>query len=131
VSGRYTAGAEPRDLRARRTLKEIARAELQNRERIVMTDLDEFNRQQSLGNFPPNRRWQRVEGIVHQPRSKPGAKDLVSIGGRDHRGEEVSFWTDLPNAMYLLNMLTQIQRETGARVPSTLPDIAEPYDGRA
>jgi hypothetical protein len=93
-------------------------------------DVDEFNRQQSLRQFPPERRWETVEGALLQPRSKRDSLPLVSIAGRDHKGAEVTFWIDPPNAMYLLNFLAHIQRETGATVPSAPPKASEPFDGR-
>ena len=91
-------------------------------------DMHEYNRNARLANFPPNKRWSRVEGILIQPLSTPG-ECLVSIGGRDHTGAEVNFWTDIHHAMYLLNMLAQIQRETRAEVPSECPPDCKPYDG--
>lgn len=95
-----------------------------------MTSFEELNRKQSLLNFPSDKRWQNVEGVLLQPRSSDAAP-LISIGGRDHTGAEVEFWTDLPNAMYLLSMLAAIQKQTGARVPSVQPPQCGEYDGIA
>jgi hypothetical protein len=93
-----------------------------------MQTLDEFNRNQRLANFPPDKRWARVEGVLPQQLSKPG-EWLISIGGRDHTGAEVRFWTDIRHAMYLMNLLAHVQRESGARVPSECPPDCKPYDG--
>lgn len=94
-------------------------------------DIEEYNRRAHLANFPPEERWERVEGALYQPRSRPDAPPLVSINGRDHTGAEVRFWTDLPNAMHLLHHLAQIQRSTHAQVPSNPPPACEPFDGNA
>ena len=92
-------------------------------------DLNELNRRQQLANFPPGKRWAKVEGVLFQPRTNADQPPLVSIGGRDHTGAEVSFWTDLPNAMYLMNMLSQIRHEHNSSVPSRQPPDCKPYDG--
>ena len=91
-------------------------------------NLDELNRGQRLANFPPDKRWETVEGIYFQPLSSHEG-GVLAIGGRDHTGAEVRFWTNLPNAMYLLNMLAQFQKDTLAQVPSNPPAACKPYDG--
>lgn len=87
--------------------------------------MDDYNRNSFLSNFPPDLRWERVEGLLFQEGSTP-EDSLVGIGGRDHRGEEVRFWTNLPNAMYLMNLLYQIQRQLNADVPSS-PSPCKPH----
>jgi len=61
--------------------------------------MEELNRRQSLSNFLPDKRWEKVEGVLTQPRSNKDLPSLIKIGGRDHTGKDVGFWTDLPNAM--------------------------------
>lgn len=93
-----------------------------------MTSLEELNRGQRLANSPSELQWTKVEGVSFRPSSNhPGG--VLSIAGRDHSGAEVKFWTDLPNAMYLMNMLANIQRDVQAPVPSTQPAPCAPYDG--
>jgi hypothetical protein len=41
----------------------------------------------------------------------------------------VTFWTDLPNAMYLMNLLSQLQHDRHCSVPSRPPARCESYDG--
>jgi hypothetical protein len=94
-------------------------------------DTNEFNRQQSLRNFPPEQRWAQITGIVVQPRTDVSKPPLVSIAGLDQNGRDVAFWTDLPNAMYLMNMLSQTRHEHNSAVPSRPPRECEPYDGNA
>ena len=89
-----------------------------------MPSLGEIN----PANFPPEKRWAKVEGVLFQPQSNPADPILIAIGGRDHTGAEVRFWTDLPNAMYLMNMLAQVQKELSAYVPSNPPGECMPYD---
>lgn len=96
-----------------------------------MTDMGECNRNARLANFPPDKRWAKVEGVQIQPRSKLTDPPLVSIGGRDHIGAEVKFWTDLPNAMYLMNLLSQLRTEHHSSVPSKPPSECQEYDGKA
>lgn len=93
-------------------------------------DVDEFNRRQALKAFPPDARWKSIEGVLSQPRSEPGRPPLLSIQGRDPSGAERRIWTDLPNAMYLLRLLQELQRRTGAELPSSPPDPCEPFDGQ-
>lgn len=90
--------------------------------------LEELNRGPRLANFPPERRWEAVEGASFQPLSTHEG-GVLSISGRDHTGAEVKIWTNLPNAMYLLNMLANIQKDIRAPVPSTPPVACKPYDG--
>ena len=90
-------------------------------------DVDKFNRDQFLRNFPPENRWERVEGVLIQSRQSPEG-DLISVNGRDHKGEVVEFWTDLPNAMYLMSLLANIQSRSRADVPSAAPDSCKPHD---
>jgi hypothetical protein len=92
-------------------------------------DTEEYNRQQRLRNFPPDRRWRRVTGATIQTRSDASRPMLVAIAGIDREGKEVRFWTDLPNAMYLLRILTTVQRDASASVPSVPPDECMPFDG--
>lgn len=96
---------------------------------INKLDNAEYNRNAQLSNFPPDKRWQKVDGVLFQQRTNLQDAALLSISGRDHTGAEVRFWTDLPNAMYLLNFLTQIQKQSSANVPSNPPDACKPYDG--
>jgi hypothetical protein len=91
-------------------------------------NLDELNRGQRLANFPPEKRWEAVEGAYFQPLSSHEG-GVLFVSGRDHTGAEVKFWTNLPNAMYLLNMLAQIQKDVRAQVPSNPPAACKPYDG--
>jgi hypothetical protein len=91
-------------------------------------DMEEYNRNARLSNFPPENRWARVEGVLLQPLSKPG-EYLIAIGGRDYMGAEVKFWTDIHHAMFLMNMLVQIQSSIHAHVPSECPPDCKPYDG--
>jgi hypothetical protein len=94
------------------------------------SSLDELGRQQSLLNFPPERRWEKVEGVVIRQRSKADDHPLISIVGRDHKGAEVvGFWTDLPNAMHLLKMLEDVQLQTRAKIPTRPPGNCAAYDG--
>lgn len=95
----------------------------------MMPTLDELNQPSRLANFPPELRWGKVEAVQHQPLLRPDSAGLVSISGLDHKGAEVKFWTDLPNAMYLLNMLAHLQNEIGAKVPLAPPNFSKPYDG--
>lgn len=90
--------------------------------------INEYRRKARLANFPPNKRWAKVSGIIFfQPQgSEP---PLVAIGGCDHKGEVVKFWTDLPNAMYLMNLLSRLQQDRHCSVPSRPPARCEPYDG--
>ncbi len=91
-------------------------------------DIREYHQKARLANFPPNERWAKVEGIIFfQPQE--GQPSLVSIGGRDHKGKVVTFWTDLPNAMYLMNLLSQLQHDRHCSVPSRPPARCESYDG--
>ena len=90
--------------------------------------LEELNRGQRLANFPPEKRWEAVEGVYFQPLSTHHG-GVLFVSGRDHTGASVKFWTDLPNAMYLLNMLAQIQKDAHAQVPSDAPGTCELYDG--
>lgn len=94
-----------------------------------MASLDEINQQQRLANFPPDRRWQQITGVMIQPRSSAGHPPLVAIAGLGQQGEPVRIWTDLPNAMFLMNMLSQLRPEHFSSVPSTQPPACEPYDG--
>ena len=63
--------------------------------------MDDYNRKAFLFNFPPENRWEKVEGVMLQPGPSDGGA-LVSISGRDHKGEPAQLWVNLPNAMYLL-----------------------------
>jgi hypothetical protein len=92
-------------------------------------DMNEYNRNARLANFPPDKRWAKVEGVSIQPRATVDQPPLVSIGGRDHTGAAVTFWTDLPNAMYLMNMLSQLRSEHNSSVPSKAPPECKAYDG--
>jgi hypothetical protein len=92
-------------------------------------DMNELNRQQQLRNFPPDRRWRSVMGVMIQPRSDVSRPPLVSIAGIDQAGREVAFWTDLPNAMYLMNMLSNLRPEHFSSVPSNPPPECQEYDG--
>jgi hypothetical protein len=87
---------------------------------------EEYNKKAFLSNFPPDKRWQKVEGILVQDRPDQG-DTLVSISGRDHKGEEARFWVDLPNAMYLFAMLRQFQHEARADVPLEQPGTTKPH----
>jgi len=89
-------------------------------------DMDEYNHRAFLANFPPELRWEKVEGVMSQGESTP-ADSLVSISGLDHKGEYVKFWVNIPNAMYLLNLLAQLQQQTGAAVPSEQPGVTNPH----
>jgi hypothetical protein len=91
---------------------------------------DGLSRPQSLAYFPPEKRWERLEGIVVRQRSSADDPPLVSIVGRDQKGTEIiGFWTDLPNAMYLLNLLENVRRQTAAKIPTRPPDNCKAYDG--
>ena len=90
--------------------------------------INEYRQKARLANFPPSKRWAKVSGVIFfQPRN--GQPPLVSIDGRDHKGDVVKFWTDLPNAMYLMNLLSQLQKDRRCPVPSRAPARCEPYDG--
>lgn len=80
----------------------------------------------TLQNFPPERRWQQVQGALDQARPQQG-DHLVSIGGLDHEGERTSIWVDLPNAMHLLHLLTKVQHATGAPYQMTRPAPTKPH----
>jgi hypothetical protein len=92
-------------------------------------NLDELNRERRLLNFPPDRRWKRVTGVMIQPRSDVSQPPLVAIAGIDQSGAETKIWTDLPNAMYLMNMLSQLRAEHFSAVPSEAPPECLPFDG--
>jgi hypothetical protein len=91
--------------------------------------LDEMKRQTNLANFPPEQRWETVQGAGIQGALSKDGHLLVSIQGRDHTGAMTAIWTDLPNAMYLMNLLYNLQRQLGAVVPSDTPPACKPYDG--
>lgn len=90
--------------------------------------MEEYNRKAALANFPPDKRWAKIEGVLIQPRSNPALPPLVSIAGRDHKGAEIAFWTDLPNAMYLMNMLSQLRSQHNSSVPSKPPTECAPFE---
>jgi len=92
-------------------------------------NLDELNRKQRLSNFPPERRWKSVTGVMIQPLSDITRPPLVAIAGIDQSGAEAKIWTDLPNAMYLMNMLSHLRAEHFSSVPSVPPPECSPYDG--
>jgi hypothetical protein len=55
----------------------------QTQEKDTMTtDKSEFNRNQRLGNFPADKRWKKVEGVLIQPRQTGALPPLVAIAGR-------------------------------------------------
>ena len=84
----------------------------------------------NLQNYPPERRWQQVKGAADSARPDHQPGHLVSIGGLDHAGEWTSIWTDLPNAMYLLHILLQVQRATGVPVVTNEPGpMLPPLEG--
>jgi hypothetical protein len=87
---------------------------------------EDYNRRAFLSNFPPDKRWERITGLQLQDRSEQ-KETLVSIAGNDHEGEYTTIWIDLPNAMYLLGFLAQIQRETRAAVPNEQPGNTNPH----
>lgn len=91
-------------------------------------EIDEYNRKARLAMFPPDQRWAKVEGLYFQPLSTP-QQGIVSVGGIDHKGEVVKFWTDVPNAMHLLRMLADMQAESKLKLPSGPPDDCKPFDG--
>jgi hypothetical protein len=86
----------------------------------------DYNRRAFLSNFPPEKRWDGIMGVLFQDRPELG-DSLVSITGRDHKGEYTTIWVDLPNAMYLMAMLSGIQRDTKANVPLTEPGSTKPH----
>lgn len=88
--------------------------------------MDDYNRKAFLFNFPPENRWEKVEGVMLQPGPSDGGA-LVSISGRDHKGEPAQLWVNLPNAMYLLAMLAQRQNKTNAPIPSEQPGTTKPH----
>ncbi|WP_126111834.1 MULTISPECIES: hypothetical protein [unclassified Bosea (in: a-proteobacteria)] len=49
----------------------------------------------------------------------------VELQCNDRSGSLFQLTMDLPNAMFLMNMLTQIQRETRAKVPVSPPDLPD------
>lgn len=86
----------------------------------------DYNRRAFLDNFPPEHRWQTIEGLLVEDRSALG-DTLVSIQGRDHNGDDCRLWVDLPNAMYLLGFLQAVQRDTGASIPQHQPGMSQPH----
>ncbi|KRE11601.1 hypothetical protein ASE66_24030 [Bosea sp. Root483D1] len=49
------------------------------------------------------------------------AQNQVELQCNDHNGSLLKLTLDLPNAMFLMNSLTQIQRATDAKVPVSPP----------
>jgi hypothetical protein len=49
------------------------------------------------------------------------AQNLVELQCNDRNGSLLKITLDLPNAMFLMNILTQIQRATHAKVPDSPP----------
>jgi hypothetical protein len=72
----------------------------------------EYNRKAFFTDFPSKDMWAEVRGA--QFRRGSDGRILVSIQGTNQQQETVSMWTDLPNAMYLLFLLRQIQERAGA-----------------
>jgi len=70
--------------------------------------------------FPTKNRWDSVTGVMYKPKDTP-EQSLIGVTGRNHRGELVEFWTNLPNAMFLMNMLTKVWDQTRTDVPSSQP----------
>lgn len=68
--------------------------------------MEEYNQRARLFNFPPDKKVE-VEGLQLEGGMTTGV-DNVSISGRDHKGEEWKINMDLPNAMYLMNLLHQV-----------------------
>jgi hypothetical protein len=80
----------------------------------------DYNRRAYLLNFPPDKKVE-IEGTMFEGGRTSGS-DLVAIGGRDHKGGEWKVCMDLPNAMYLMNLLHQIWKSTKAPVPLEAPN---------
>ena len=88
--------------------------------------MDDYNRKAFISNFPPENRWEKIEGVFSQHRLSVG-DNLVSISGRDHKGDPAQLWVDLPNATYLLALLAQLQAKVNAPVPSEQPGKTKPH----
>jgi hypothetical protein len=82
--------------------------------------MEEYNRRAQAANFPPDKQV-RVQGALFQG-GPTLAESRVGISGPDQKGVPGTvFWMTLPHAMYLLNLLHNIQRETKAPVPNVPP----------
>lgn len=66
--------------------------------------------------FPPELGWHSVQGALYKAQPDGPAR-RVKISGYDHKGEETSFWVDLPNAMFLMAMLYNMQKDLKCPVP--------------
>jgi hypothetical protein len=87
---------------------------------------EQYNRQSYLTNFPHEGRLERVLGALLE-KSENHPDDLVSINALDHKGKLVRFWMDVPNAMYLMNLLYNVKQQTNANVPTEPPPPTKPH----
>lgn len=94
-----------------------------------MTDdpLFELNKGPFLGNFPAERRWSQVTGLLfqHQPQYNPSP--LVSIGALDQQGQPTTVWMSLDNAVYLATQVMTIARQQGVGPRSSPADPTPPH----
>jgi hypothetical protein len=89
--------------------------------------MDDYNDRAFLTNFPPEARWSVVQGLLisHEPSRNPD--QLVSIGGRDHKGEETAIWMSRDNALYLLQMLYSWARDHKLEPVTQEPAPTKPH----
>jgi hypothetical protein len=92
-------------------------------------DIEQFNREQRLRGYPEERRIPRITGVEIQERPGTGQPALIAIGYFDQTGVPARIWTDLPNAMFLLKLLADVQNQTGAKMPLMPPGECGPFDG--
>ena len=81
---------------------------------------ESHNRQAFLTNFPPEGRVSNIEGVHFQLSAyRPDA--LIALNARDHSGEFLRLWLDVPNAMYLMALLSTLQKTKNIPVPTEQP----------
>ena len=76
--------------------------------------------------FPAESKWDQVQSIRYSQAPEKASLPLVSIQVRDHTGAPSRVWMEMPNAMYLMNLLLQLQMSTKAAVPTTAPPRTSP-----
>lgn len=87
---------------------------------------EQYNRNSFLTMFPPAGGLRGVQGAMLQG-SKYRSDELVSLQTTDLDGKLTMLWMDAPNAMYLLSLLLNIQREAKLKIPSEQPPPTKPH----